>query len=136
MKKVFLDTNIWIDYFQGRTPFVDDAEQILLQEDLCFFVSSLSLSTIHYILRRSLGNSESIKKISLIMDIAEILPTSKADVKDALNSSFSDFEDALQNYTALNNDVDVIITRNPKDFRSSSLEVLEPKEFIDKFIKK
>lgn len=26
MKKVFLDTNIWIDYFQGRTPFVDDAE--------------------------------------------------------------------------------------------------------------
>lgn len=135
MKKVFLDTNIWIDYFQGRTPFTDDAEQILLQEDLCFFVSSLSLSTIHYILRRSLGNAESIKKISLIMDIAEILPTSKADVKDALNSSFSDFEDALQNYTALNNDVDVIITRNPKDFRSSSLDVFEPKEFIDKFIK-
>lgn len=135
MKKVFLDTNIWIDYFLGREPFVDDADCILLQEKLQFFVSSLSLATIHYILRRSLGNEASKAKISSIMDLAEILPTEKRDVNDALLSSFSDFEDALQNFTAKNNGVDVIITRNVKDFHNSSMEVLSPKEFIEKYLR-
>jgi len=50
----------------------------------------------------------------------------------ALNSEVSDFEDALENYTAENSgDVDFIITRNIKDYKNSKLKVLSPDKFIE-----
>ena len=39
----------------------------------------------------------------------------------ALSSDFSDFEDAIQYYTALDNKLEIIITRNKKDFKKSKL---------------
>jgi hypothetical protein len=52
----------------------------------------------------------------------------------ALNSDFKDFEDALQNYAAeINGEVNVIITRNTKDYKKSNLAVMNPKEFLDRF---
>ncbi len=53
-------------------------------------------------------------------------------VHSALNSDFKDFEDAMQNFSAENNtDISVIITRNEKDFTSSSLIVQTPKQFLE-----
>ena len=43
---------------------------------------------------------------------------------------FTDFEDAVQYYTALNGDCAIIVTRNPKDFRKSEIPVFTPSEFL------
>lgn len=51
-------------------------------------------------------------------------------VDDALASSFIDYEDALQYYSALNKNVDAIITRNVKDFVCSKIPVLTPVEYL------
>ena len=51
--------------------------------------------------------------------------------KAALSSSFKDFEDALQYYSALSENCDIIITRNKKDFAQSTIQVLEPQEFLN-----
>ena len=57
--------------------------------------------------------------------------TDKNEIKQALNSNFRDFEDALQNYSAvLNGEVDLIITRNIKDFKNSELGVMTPESYI------
>jgi hypothetical protein len=50
----------------------------------------------------------------------------------AMASDFSDFEDAIQYYTALENEVDAIITRNLNDFKTSKLPVFTAKEFLRK----
>ena len=50
----------------------------------------------------------------------------------ALNSNFKDFEDAIQYHTALENELDLIITRNKKDFKTSALPVLTAKEYLKK----
>jgi hypothetical protein len=48
-----------------------------------------------------------------------------------LYSDFKDFEDALQNYSAeLNKEIDIIITRNIKDFKYSKLAVMTPDQFL------
>jgi predicted nucleic acid-binding protein len=44
-----------------------------------------------------------------------------------------DFEDALQYYCACDNDCDIIVTRNKKDFDFSTIEVLTPEEFLQKY---
>jgi predicted nucleic acid-binding protein len=46
------------------------------------------------------------------------------------NDEFSDFEDGLQYYSALENNVDIILTRNKKDFKNSKIPVLTAKEYL------
>jgi hypothetical protein len=45
------------------------------------------------------------------------------------------FEDAIQYYTAIENDQELIITRNQQDFKKSKIPVMSAGEFI-KSIKK
>ncbi|HFB61523.1 MAG TPA: PIN domain nuclease, partial [Bacteroidetes bacterium] len=49
---------------------------------------------------------------------------------EGLNSDFSDFEDALQYFSALRAECDIIITRNAKDFKKSRIAVMTPDEFL------
>ncbi len=57
-------------------------------------------------------------------------------VEKALNSSFSDFEDALQYFSATASNCDIIITRNAKDFRQSLLPIMSADEFLKSLNKK
>jgi hypothetical protein len=63
--------------------------------------------------------------------ITDVLITDRAAIMKALNSNFKDFEDALQNFTAeLNGQIDLIITRNTKDFKNSSLGIMTPENYL------
>jgi hypothetical protein len=55
-------------------------------------------------------------------------------VELALNESdFKDFEDGLQYYTALENDLDAIITRNLKDFRKAIISVMTADQYLQTY---
>ena len=49
-----------------------------------------------------------------------------------LVTDFKDFEDAIQYHTALENGIDIIITRNKKDFKNSKLPIMAAKEYLNK----
>ncbi len=66
----------------------------------------------------------------LLMDL-EVLSMDKDVVMQALNSGFKDFEDALQNYSALAaGNISLILTRNVKNYTKSELGVMTPESFI------
>jgi protein associated with RNAse G/E len=66
--------------------------------------------------------------------MTEIIDTTSSTIKSALNSKFSDFEDALQYYTAkLNTNINGIVTRNGSDFKHSLISIFTPEEAI-KFV--
>ena len=48
----------------------------------------------------------------------------------AISSSISDFEDAVQFYTAVYSEADYIITRNMKHFPQENIPVLTPTDFL------
>jgi hypothetical protein len=48
----------------------------------------------------------------------------------ALQSVFSDFEDAIQYFTAIQNNIPVILTRNLKDYKSSAIPVMTADDFL------
>lgn len=67
--------------------------------------------------------------------ITDVLVMDKEVVSNALNSGFKDFEDSLQNFAALKNgEIDVILTRNVKDFSKSEICVLTPESYIKSII--
>ena len=72
-----------------------------------------------------------VEKLIQLLTITEVLTTDRNVILKALTSNFKDFEDALQNYSAeLNGQIDLIITRNVKDFKNSSLGVMTPENYL------
>ena len=137
MNKVLIDTDVILDFFFDRKPFSDDAAKIL---SLCEgakidgFITSVMISNIYYILRKSSKHDKIIESLKMLMNIVDVAIIDKQTVLNALNSEFKDFEDALQNFSAINeSDIQLIITRNVKDYKTSSLAVMTPENYLKAF---
>jgi len=138
MKNLFLDTNIILDLLATRMPFYTEAAKLFSladKEKIKLSISSLCIADAHYILSRQNSQIEVRSILRKFKVLVTVLPLDNKIIDLALNSDFRDFEDAIQYYTAIENDQDLIITRNHQDFKESKLPVMSAGEFI-KTIKK
>ncbi len=134
MKRILIDTDVILDFMFDRQPFSDKAAQILsLCESKVIIgnVTAVIISNVYYLLRQTAKHEKVIEKLKQLLSIIEILVIDKNVVIQALYSDFKDFEDALQNYSAeRNNEIEVIVTRNIKDYKRSDLSVMTPDSFL------
>lgn len=133
MKKLFLDTNIILDLLAHRMPFYTEAAELFSMADkkeIKLSISSLCLADTHYILSKQNPDLEVRKILRKFKVLVNVLPLDDKIADLALNSEFRDFEDAIQYYTAIENDQDLIITRNQQDFRDSKIPIMTAGEFI------
>ena len=134
MNKIFIDTDVILDFFFDRKPFSDDATQLFMlceKKIVTGFVTPVILSNVYYLLRKTAKHEKVIEKLKLLINLVEIATINKATILEALNSEFKDFEDALQNYSAQHDkDIQVIVTRNVKDFKESRLSVMTPETYL------
>jgi len=135
MKRLFIDTNIVIDLLSRREPFYEEAAYLFSLADkkiIELSISSLTVANTSYTLLRqtnSISAKEILRKLRLIINI---LPLDDKIIGIALNdNSFDDFEDGLQYFTAVENNQDLIITRNLKDFKKSDLPVMTAHQFLE-----
>ena len=133
MKKLFLDTNIVIDFLGEREPFYESVAKVLTLADhkiIKVFTSPTTISTTYYILNKFEGSKvalEKIRKFKLLCGIS----TMDSDVIDkAINSNFKDFEDAMQYFSARATNCDLIITGNEKDFKSALIPILSCESYL------
>ena len=132
--KLFLDTNVVIDFLAKRQPFAEDANRMImlcLQKKYELCVSALSFTIIYYVLKKQYGHG---RLLELLRDLHSLLTVGEVDanvLQQALASEFADFEDAVQCYTAMACGADLIVTRNVKDFGHSPLLVRTPAEVCD-----
>lgn len=134
MDKALIDTDVVLDFFFDRQPFSEFATEIFFlceSKKLKGFVNPVIYSNVYYLLRQTAKHEKVIDKLKQLLLITEVLPMNKEVVRNALNSGFKDFEDALQNFSAtIYGDIDVILTRNLKDFMKSEIGVLTPETYI------
>ncbi len=134
MKRILIDTDVILDFFFDRKPFSDNAAKVLSlceSKEITGHVTAVIISNVYYLLRQTAKHEKVVDKLNQLISITEVLTTDKETIKQALNSSFKDFEDALQNFSAqMNGDIDVIITRNIKDYRNSALGVMTPENYL------
>jgi len=135
--KILLDTNIILDYALQREGFWEAAEKIFMlteSEENIEFVSSSAVTDIFYMLRRYYKDSfKAQEKLKDIRRLVRILEVSDANIDHALSLKWKDFEDAVQYAVAVDNKLDVIVTRNVKDFELKEIPVLTPAELLEKF---
>jgi len=131
MEKLFLDTNLLLDFVLDRKPFSDMTEEILLlkyTQKKRLFTSALSLANVAYVVRKAEKNPFTV--IEDLLEWVEVVSLTKNEFNSSVKSTFKDFEDALQYYSAQSIQASVIITRDVKDFSSSSILVQSPAQFL------
>ena len=138
MDKVLIDTDVILDFFFDRQPFAEYSAQVI---GLCEtnkikgFVTPVIYSNVYYLLRQTARHDKVMDNLKQLLGITDVLSMDKEVVSNALNSGFKDFEDSLQNYAAMKHGaIDVILTRNLKDFSQSEIGVLTPESYIKSII--
>ena len=134
MENVLIDTDVILDFFFDREPFAEFATDIL---NLCEenkikgFTTPVIICNVYYLLRKTAKHEIVIKKIKQLLTIIDVSNINKEVVLDSLNSDFKDFEDALQNYSAVKNSkISIVLTRNIKDYKKSELAVMTPETYL------
>ena len=131
---VFLDTNVIIDYLQGREPFCHAADKIVelcVNRQILVCISAQSIADIFYILRKDYTIFQRKNLLLGICDMFNIVGANKQMVIDSLkNDEFSDLEDCIQSQCAKIAHAEYIITRNIKDFAFSEVTPILPEDFL------
>ncbi len=132
--KLFLDSDVVIDFFTDRKPHANPASELFElneQGNVRLYLSAVSINNIYHIVRRFLGHKKTLEVVETLTEMTEIVGTTKKEIIQALKSKFTDYEDSVQYSSALTiKDLDVIITRNIKDYRNSSIAVMTPLNFL------
>lgn len=135
--KVFLDTNVFLDYIQQRPQGWKEAETIFflaMNGDIALMISDLSIANVRYITRKDIPLEQFYVVMKALRHYYAIVPLGSDVVDKAYQLEAKDFEDALQYFSAEQAMADCFITRNIKHFDfASSVEVLEPRDFLIKY---
>lgn len=133
--KVLFDTCVVVDIL-GKTDHFPDSfaaydVALFKKMDVCLSVSSTT--DIVYLLssRGFVSKSAARETARRLGDLFDIIDNTASDYRCASESDMPDYEDALVAYAALRNNVDIIVTRNKKDFARSPVAALTPHEFLD-----
>jgi len=133
-KKVFVDTDIIYDLLAKRAPFYLAAARLFTLADegkVQIFISALSLANIHYLLSKQTSEDEAKQILRKFKVLVNITPLNEKIIDLALNSEFTDFEDAIQYFSALQNEVELLLTRNLRDYKKAQISVLTAQDFIN-----
>jgi len=134
MKNVFIDTNIIIDFLANREPFSEYAAklfQLAQNNEINIYISTITINNTYYVLKQVSSHKKTLNLIAGIESLVEIIPTNQKIIQKAIKSDYKDFEDAIQYYSAKEvKSIDVIATRNTKDFKISDIPVLTPETIV------
>lgn len=131
--KLFFDTNVMLDLLGERIPFYDSVAKIATladNGDINIVVSALSYATVNYFLVKFENAEKAKEKLRKFKIISNISGVDELIIEKGLNSSFKDFEDSLQYFSALKSKCNIFITRNAKDFKESDIPVMTAEEYL------
>lgn len=133
MNKVFVDTDVILDLLARRIPHFHFSAVLFTfaeMKKLELYTTPLIIANTFYILRKQLGNESAKNALRKLRILLHIIDSTESIIDKALNSDFSDFEDAIQYYTALEYQIPVILTRNIRDYKKASVIVQTPVSYL------
>ncbi|MDX9906094.1 MAG: PIN domain-containing protein [Bacteroidales bacterium] len=133
-RRVFVDTDIIYDLLGKRDPFYLASAQLFTWADegkIQIYISALSLANLHYLISKQRTENQAKEILRKFKVLVHVTPLNDKIIDLALNSEFADFEDAIQYYSALQNEIEVFLTRNLKDYKKAQITVLTAQDYIN-----
>lgn len=131
--KLLIDTNIVLDLFLERMPFVHEAEEIFSHIELNKInglLAATTITTIKYLLAKTLTRKQANTIITKLLQLFEIAPVNRIVLEDALTLNFNDFEDAVIYSAATHCGAQGLVTRDLKGFKKAILPIYNPFEIL------
>lgn len=132
--KLLIDTNIILDVLLKREQFCTQAIEVLNlsdRDDVEEYVSASAFTDIYYIAYRTIKDKEKVKTLlKNLLAVVRIAAVSEQEIKYALNSEWTDFEDSVQHAVAVNERMDGIVTRNAADYNDAKISVWSPEQVL------
>ena len=132
--KLFLDTNIVINYIGKRAHFLSAATLMDMgyAGEVDLFITNLTIANTLYILRKEVGLEAAKDCLKRLCEFVKVAPSTQHETEQAFKTPNPDFEDALQYFSAVSVGADVIITRNEKHFKFSNIPVMDAESYLGK----
>lgn len=133
MIKAYIDCNILLDWLLDREPFSSYSAKIIElieTRKIIGLVSPLTLANTYYVISKDLNKKIANEFIRDSLRIFSVPGVSLKNVKEAIANKFKDFEDDVHSSIAAENNVDFLITRNKKDFKTDKFKILDAEEFL------
>jgi len=134
--RVLVDTNVVLDFLLQREPFFQDADLLFQEIDagqVVGYVTATTLTDIFYTSRKHTRSVEQARQAVLeTLTAMVICPINRAVLEAAFRSGLVDFEDAVQIFSAVEQGLDAILTRDTKGFLSASVPVLSVQELLQR----
>jgi predicted nucleic acid-binding protein len=131
--KILIDTNIVLDVLLDRKPHVQASAAVwtaLEKGRSQGILAAHAVTTIHYLIRKQIGNTKATRAMASILSVFGVAAVDGAVIQEALQLTFSDFEDAVTAAAARLAGCESIVTRDPKGFRGSTVRALTPEAVI------
>lgn len=134
MTRVFVDSDVILDFLLNRAPFAESAAAIFSLGErgkLSLLTSTLSFMNVHYIAAVATDRSRARSLALRLRGLLELLPVTPKHVDAAFASESRDIEDYVQYGVARDNHVDYLVTRNTDDYPREPSFVTTPTVFLD-----
>lgn len=134
--KVLFDTNVILDVLLDRTPFFESSVRVVAlaeKGEVEGWICGTTVTTIYYLLAKQLTSVEARKHVRKLLKIFNVSVINRIVLEDALDLNFNDYEDGVLYQSAVHAHLEVIVTRNEKDFGKSEIPVFSPSVFLEVF---
>ena len=133
MNKLLIDCNIILDWILNREPFSLYASYLVTlaeENKIDAYLSPLVLANTHYIVKKATNNAIAEEFLQDCKRIFKMINMSGEMTLKAISNRYKDFEDDLHYYSAIENNMDYIITRNIDDFIKDKIKLMSAEMYL------
>lgn len=124
--KIVFDTNIVLDVLLIREPYAQRSMNLfdaVVSKEIEGYLCATTVTTVDYLVSKFQGRQRARAVIAQLLALFSVAEVNAVVLHQAVNSDFSDFEDAVLYQAGVFRNVDGLVTRNQKDFKSATLPV-------------
>lgn len=132
--RLFFDTNVLLDHLLEREPFADDATDLWSmaeRHEISGCIAAISFNFVYYVVRHEVNDRAARRAIKGLRDVFEIIEVDAQIIHQAIDSPFTDFEDAIQHACAVRTGATHLVTRDLSGFRRSEVPVTAPDAYLN-----
>ena len=129
--RILFDTNIILDVLLNRKRFVELSSNLVgMVENNTIegYLCATTITSLDYLIAKSINKKQAKIEIKKLLTIFNIAGVNATVIELSVNSTFDDFEDAVQYYSGECCEVEGLVTRNAKDYKNTKLPIYTPDE--------
>ncbi len=133
MTKIFVDSDIILDLLLKREPHYLPAATLLSlveKKQLSAYTTPVVIANIYYISARLTDKKIALENVRKLLSLLKITPVDEKTLLLAIDSRFSDFEDAVQYYAAKSRGISCFITQNKSDYKVADMTICTAAEYL------